>query len=78
MKIWELLIGKKVKVMTNMKIEVELTIKSIKENHHSEDLEPATFQNDWWPASRDWTTYLVTFENGATKTYDSLDDINIQ
>ena len=77
MKIWDLLIGRKVRVMTDMKVEVELVIKSINENKHSEDLEPATAANDWWPASRDWKNYSVKFENGATKVYDNLDQINL-
>ena len=77
MDVLELLKGKNMSVMTDMKVEVELTIKEVKENHHSQDLEESTAANDWWPASRDWTTYTVNFTNGAHKTFDSLSQIKI-
>ena len=81
MQLENLLKGKKVKVMTNAKVEVELEIKSVKENmqNHSEDLEPSTKENDWWPAQRSWTTYeiYVEFTNGFSKTYNSLSQINV-
>jgi hypothetical protein len=77
MNILDLLKNKKMKVMTDMKVEVELTIKEVKENHHSRDLEPATRENDWWPASHEWKNYTVTFTNGAQKTFDSIDQIKI-
>ena len=75
--ILDLLKGRKMKVMTDMKVEVELTIKEVKEDSHSVDLEPATRENDWWPQTRDWKTYTVTFENGAKKTYDNLSQIKV-
>jgi hypothetical protein len=75
--ILDLLIGKKMKVMTDMKVEVELEIASIKEDFHSVDLEPATRANDWWPASRDWTTYLVKFTNGSAKSFSNISEIKI-
>lgn len=77
MNLLDLLKGKKMSVMTDMKVAVELTIKEVKEERHSEDLEPATRENDWWPATRDWTTYTVIFENGATKTFSSVSEIKI-
>lgn len=77
MNVLELLKGKKMSVMTDMKVEVELTIKEVKENHHSRDLEEATPANDWWPASESWTTYTVNFTNGASKTFSSLSEIKI-
>lgn len=52
------------KVMTDMKVEVELVIEKVEEKHHSQELEPATRENDWWPASRDWTTKRVQFPQG--------------
>lgn len=78
MKILDLLKGRKMKVETDMGVEVELIIKEVKEEHHSEDLEPATRANDWWPASRDWTTFVVYFTNGRSKTYSSLSEIKIE
>ena len=73
----DLLKGKKMSVMTDMKVAVELTIKEVKEERHSENLKPATKENDWWPETRDWTTYMVVFENGATKRFDSISEIKI-
>lgn len=77
MNLLDLLKGKKMSVMTDMKVAVELTIKEVKEERHSEDLEPPSPSNDWWPPSRDWTTYTVIFENGATKKFDSISEIKI-
>lgn len=77
MNIYELLIGKRMKVMTDMKVEVELEIAKVTECPHSEDLEPATAANDWWPATRDWKTYEVTFTNGAHKEFSSLSEIKV-
>lgn len=81
MDLQDLLKGKKVKVMTDAKIEVELEIKTVKENtqYHSEDLEPSTRENDWWPAQRTWTTYeiYIEFTNGFSKRYKSLKEIDL-
>lgn len=77
MDLTKLLQGKKVKIMTDARVEVELEIKSVKENHHSEDLAPATRENDWWPPSRDWTTFQVVFTNGYAKSYSSLSEIDV-
>lgn len=76
MKVLDLLVGKKIMVETDMKVFVELEIKSIEEISHSVPLEPAIKANDWWPKSNDWTTYKVTFTNGATKEFSSINDIN--
>ena len=77
MKVTDLLIGKKVKVMTDARVEVELEIKEVSEQHHSQDLEPATRENDWWPKSRDWSTIDVTFTNGFKKSYNNLSEIKL-
>lgn len=77
MNLLDLLVGKKMKVMTDMKVEVELEIKKVEEERHSQDLEPATAANDWWPASRDWTTYKVYFTNGSSKVFSSVHEIKI-
>lgn len=77
MNILQLLKGKRMKVMTEVGVEVEVTIKEVKENHHSQELEPATPQNDWWPATRDWTTYTVYFTTGKSKTFSSLNELQI-
>ena len=77
MKVFDLLVGKKMMVETDMGVTVELEIQEVKENHHSEELAPATKANDWYPPTRDWTTYTVTFTTGKTKTINSLNEINV-
>lgn len=77
MKILELLKGKKMMVETDMKVTVELEIQEVTENRHSEDLEPSTAKNDWWPATKDWITYTVKFTNGSYKEFSNLNDIKI-
>lgn len=76
MKIFDLLVGKKMIVETDMGVMAELEIESVQEQKHSEDLGPATPANDWWPPTREWTTYVVKFTTGKTKTYSSLNEIN--
>jgi hypothetical protein len=77
MNILELLVGKKMMVMTDMKVEVELTIKEVKENSHSIQIGESNAQNDWWPETRDWKDYTVFFTNGAHKTFDTLSQIKV-
>lgn len=77
MDLTKILKGQKVKIMTDAKVEVELEIESVKEETHSVDLEPSTRENDWWPKSRDWTTFEVVFRNGFKKSYKSLSEINL-
>lgn len=76
MDLTELLKGKKVRIMTDAKVEVELDIESVEEKHHSRELEPSTRENDWWPRTEDWTTFEVKFTNGFVKSYRSLSQIN--
>lgn len=76
MKLTELLKGKVVNVKTDVGVTVQLVIETAEENHHSRDLEPATQENDWWPATQDWTTIDVKFTNGYTKVYRSLSEID--
>lgn len=77
MKVLDLLKGKKVKVMTDAKVPVELIIESAEEKHHAEDIGPSTPENDWWPDQRQWTTIEVKFTNGHHKSYSRIDDIEI-
>ncbi len=77
MNVLDLLKGKKMSIMTDMKVLVELEIKEVKEEHHSQDIGPSNASNDWWPETRDWTTYTVYFTNGSNKTFGSLDSIKI-
>jgi hypothetical protein len=77
MNLYDLLIGKKVNIMTEAKVEVQLEIESVDPQNHSRDLEPATRENDWWPKSEDWTTYNVKFTNGYVKSYPNLESINL-
>ena len=73
--IFDLVKGKKMMIETDMGVSVELEIKEIEPIYHSVAIEPATSQNDWWPASRDWTTYKVHFTNGKSKEFSSLTQI---
>ena len=73
--VFDLVKGKKMIVETDMGVMVELEIKEIEPVSHSVNLEPATSANDWWPASRDWTTYKVHFTNGKSKEFSSLSQI---
>jgi len=75
--IYDLLKGKHMLVETNMKVIVELEIKEVEEITHSQNLEEATQKNDWWPKSNDWSTFKVTFTNGATKEYNSITQIKV-
>lgn len=77
MKVFDLLKGRRAIVLTDAKVDIELEIQSVEENKHSEDLEPATAANDWWPKSREWTTYDVLFTNGFRKSYESMNDIKL-
>jgi hypothetical protein len=74
----DLLVGRKVKVNTDMKVVVTLEIQSIKPKQHSVEITPSTRENDWWGESQDWTTYIVKFTNGATKEYSSLESIEVE
>ncbi len=78
MNVLDLLKGKKMMVMTDMKVEVELTIKEVEQQNHSRDLEESNSSNDWWPAQDTWSTWIVKFTNGAQKTYSSLESIKIK
>lgn len=81
MKLTDFLIGKKINVMTDAKVVVQLEVKSIDEKSDTRtiELEPATPRNDWWPKSESYTThyFLVTFVNGFTKKYNNINEIEI-
>lgn len=77
MNILDAVIGKKIKVKTDVGTEAILEIKEIKLNHHSQDIGPSTSENDWWPPAREWDTFTVHFTNGHKKEYDSLKSIDI-
>ncbi len=77
MELTQFLKGKKVKYMTDARVEVILEIDSAKEEFHSEELEPSTPANDWYPAMRSWTVLVVTFTTGFKKSYNSFKDINV-
>jgi hypothetical protein len=81
MDVLDLLKGKKVEIMTDAKVAVELEIKSVTENRNTTtiQLEPDTPENDWWGRSESHTTitYIVEFVNGYKKTYSSINSIKI-
>lgn len=77
MNIYELLVGKKVKIETDMKVEVELEIASVEVKNHEREITPSTRENDFWGESLYWDTYLVTFTNGAKKEFDKIHHIKV-
>lgn len=77
MKILDLVIGRKILIMTDAKVEVELEIESAEELNHSIDLEPSTHENDWYPKTQNWNTIEIKFTNGFNKSYRNLNEINI-
>jgi hypothetical protein len=64
------LVGKKLRHRNQYGRTVILEIEDIKTTNHSEDLEPKTAANDWWPATRDWTETRIYFVDGSSiQTY---------
>ena len=55
-----------------MKVLVQLEIKEVKEEHHSQEIGESNAANDWWPETRDWTTYTVYFTNGKVDGYSNI------
>lgn len=77
MTVLDLLKGRKVVVMTDAKVEVELVIDSVKVEHHYEQTGPSTRENDWWPDANEWDEYNVKFTNGFKKSYRNISDIKL-
>lgn len=73
----ELLVGKKMKIMTDMYVEVELEIKEVVENQHVRQITPNTPENDWWGETETTYSYDVKFTNGANKIFNHLNDIKV-
>jgi hypothetical protein len=74
----ELLEGKYMSVMTDMLVMVELQIESVKQDTHVQQITPDTRENDWWGETKETHSYIVTFTNGATKKFNSINDINVK
>lgn len=77
MNILEYLIGKRVKVKTDMGVDVELTIAKIEQDSTTRQITPDTKENDWWGESVTTHFYRVKFNTGAEKRYDFLEEINL-
>jgi hypothetical protein len=77
MNVFELMKGRKVNVMTDARVVVQLEIDSVTVKHGSRDVGPSTPENDWWPPQETWVEYIVKFTNGYTKSYSSLGNIEI-
>lgn len=77
MNVLELLVGRKMKVMTDLKVEVELEIKKVTTQHHSRQITPDTQANDWWGETQNWETYLVEFTNGSSKVFNDITEIKV-
>ena len=76
--IFDLLKGRKMKIMTDARVEVILEIESVKTEHHSRQITPDTRENDWWGESVDWNTYKVSFTNGFSKSFDNIIDLKVE
>lgn len=78
MNVLDLLKGKKMKVMTDMKVEVELEIEEVVQDSYTRQITPDTPENDWWGETETTHFYIVKFTNGSTKRYDSISQIKIE
>lgn len=77
MTVFDLLIGKTVKVRADVGIDVNLKISDIKNTSWTRQITPDTPQNDWWGERENVTRYTVTFDTGFKKEYDKLESIQI-
>ena len=79
--VFDLLVGRKMMVMTDMKVELELEIKEVKDTSHSttRQITPDTRENDWWGESEitQHPSFTVTYTNGAVKKFTSLEEIKV-
>lgn len=73
----DLLVGRKVKVMTDMKVEVELEIKEVKHETRTRQITPDTRENDWWGETETIHSYKVLFTNGSYKVYNNIENIEV-
>lgn len=76
--VYDLLVGKMVRVMTDMKVEVELEIESVEQIAKNNVITPDTRENGFWGESYYSYTYKVTFTNGSTKTYSDIGGIVVE
>lgn len=56
---------------------VVLEVEKAAIDHQSQDLEPATQANDWWPKSHDWTEFKIQFVDGSVKLFGFSDHLDI-
>jgi len=77
MNVLELLVGKRMDIMTDMKVSVRLEIEEVVQNTHTRQITPDTPENDWWGESETTHSYTVKFTNGATKKFNSINEIKV-
>ncbi len=77
MDVLDLLVGKKMNIMTDMKVEVQLEIQEVIQNSHTRQITPDTPENDWWGETETTHSYTVKFTNGATKKFNSIQSIKV-
>lgn len=75
----DLLKGRKVDVMTDAKVVVQLEVETVTEQKliTREVITPDTRENDWWGTSiyhKD-IKYIIKFTNGFSKEYSSIEKI---
>lgn len=77
MNVLELLVGKRMDIMTDMKVSVRLEIEEVVQNTHTRQITPDTPENDWWGETETTHSYTVKFTNGATKKFSSINEIKV-
>jgi hypothetical protein len=75
--IFDLMVGRKMLVKTDMKVDVELEIKEVKHETSTRQITPDTAANDWWGESETTHSYVVHVTNGSSKRFNNLEDIKL-
>jgi hypothetical protein len=73
----DFLVGKKLRHRNQHGREVVLEIEKAAIDHHSQEDEPATRENDWWPKTTDWTTFTIQFVDGSRKEFSFTSTLDI-
>lgn len=77
MTLLDLLKNKKVRVMSDLKVPVELVIREVKANNRYIETGPSNAANDWYPDGYYEISYSVIFTNGVVKSYSNLAELEI-
>src|SRR5688572_27047732 len=77
MNILDTLKGRKVKLQTDLKVAVKLTIEEIKEDSNFIETGESNASNDWYPEGYTDRFFTVKFTNGISKRFNSLSELEI-